>query len=92
MEANEVVNVAVPPAPVVDVAPVGVTVTSLLIGAPPLKKSIVPVAPTELLLCDETVAVIVTFVPAVAVVGPVSTLVVAAWVTVTLLVTGALGL
>jgi len=63
VELKEVGSAAVPPAPVVAVAAVGETLTGLPICAPPLKKVTVPVAPTELLLVEEIVAVSVTFAP-----------------------------
>jgi hypothetical protein len=57
------VSTAVPPAPAKPAAPVAVTVTGLPICVPPSKKVTVPVVPTELLLCELIVAVMVIGVP-----------------------------
>ena len=85
---NEVINAALPPAPTDD-APEGTTATGLPICVPPLKNVTVPVAPRELLLPEEIVAVKVIFVPVVVVgVLVVSTVAVAAFATVTESVTG----
>jgi len=58
----------------------------------PLKKVTVPVAPVALLLTEEIVAVNVTFAPAATVVAPESAVAVVAFDTITLSVTGPLGL
>ncbi len=68
-ELKDVGNAAVPPAPVVADAGIGVTLTGLPICVPPLKNVTVPVAPTALLLPEEIVAVKVTLVPVVTVDG-----------------------
>jgi hypothetical protein len=89
VELNDVVNAAVPPAPVGGAAPADTTLTGLPICVPPLKNVTVPVAPTVLLLAEEIVAVRVTFVPAATVVGlATSAVVVVAFDTVTVSVTG----
>jgi len=86
---NDVLNVAVAPANVEEVAPSEATLTGLPIAVPPLKNVTVPVGPTVLTLEVETVAVSVTGTVTATVAGLGTTAaVVGAFVTVVEMTTG----